>query len=337
MGERGCDCPGLGLGDHVRGQEDGQDSPRAAWAAVRADANRAVVFLYHLLRDPQPEAIAGLLGGLEGLEQMCAALGANAAAIVGHGHADTWGALTASGIANHAHFDPAALRHRVQAVGQQVPEDLADLALDALDALVRREISFAADLLFAQLGGQQRQHALQRLRGVELGDVFAAAGEAQRLLGDLYGAFDFLGGLLDVLAHGGIRRGFALCEVKQVHHRIERVVDLVGDGGCEASQAGELFAVHQRRITVNSLLPRMVACEMVASIGKSRPSLLRPCSVMGDCIERLVEPLWPNSWMCRRWASRISSGMNWSSRWPMASDAGQPKAASAAALKTTIR
>jgi len=47
--------------------------------------------------------------------------------------------------------------------------------------------------------------------------------------------------------------------------------------------------------TVWSLLPRMVACEMVASRGKTRPSLLQPRSVAGDCMERLVAPPEPNS------------------------------------------
>ena len=90
-------------------------------------------------------------------------------------------------------------------------------------------------------------------------------------------------------------------------------------------------------MTVKRRWPAMSICEMEASIGNSTPSARSARRSPGRHMVRLVTPVSAKRRMCSRCSARKRSGMNRSSGWPIASDAGIWNICSAAALKRTMR
>ena len=95
-------------------------------------------------------------------------------------------------------------------------------------------------------------------------------------------------------------------------------------------------SVTSRRITVKSLWPSSVCCEIDASTGNSWPSARRPWSTQ-EPMPREVIAVFPKRSMCDRCAARKRSGRSMSSFLPRTASRGQRKTRSAAALNCTTR
>ncbi len=135
----------------------------------------------------------------------------------------------------------------VDGVDDEVGEDLADLALEAVDAEVGIEVEGAGDFAGDHLAGEEIDDIVQELVEVDFDGAGGVAIEAEGLLGDLGDAGEFgVGGFeqeLDGRRYVGVGAG----EIDEVGDGFEGVVDLVGDGGGEAAGGGELFALAEGR------------------------------------------------------------------------------------------
>ena len=116
------------------GQKDREDGAVAFWRLAAPDTDPALVAGDDLTADPEPETCSGSsLGGVEGLEEGALGSGAHADAGVGDDDADSLG--VGGGVDGRADAgDKAASAwHGVERVGDEVDEDLAELALIAED------------------------------------------------------------------------------------------------------------------------------------------------------------------------------------------------------------
>ena len=66
--------------------------------------------------------------------------------------------------------------------------------------------------------------------------------KAKRLLNDVGHAREFVVGSAEETFHFGWHLGIMTCEVDEVHHGFERIVDLVSNGCSHSADAGKLFA-----------------------------------------------------------------------------------------------
>ena len=96
----------------------------------------------------------------------------------------------------------------VDGVDHEVGEDLADLALQTVDAEAGFEVEGADDLAGDHLAGEEIDDAVEELVEVDLDGAGGVAVEAEGLLGDLGDAGEFgVGGLEQDAGRVGGRRG----------------------------------------------------------------------------------------------------------------------------------
>jgi len=116
------------------GEGDGEGGAFAGAGGVGADLDAAVVLFHELFADPEAEAGAdGAFGGEEGVEDVFCRDGGDAVAVVGYGDADAAFAVDGIERGGGAENDAALAADGVEAIGEQVGEDLAQLAGDAHD------------------------------------------------------------------------------------------------------------------------------------------------------------------------------------------------------------
>ncbi len=203
------------------------------------DADVAAVLVDELLADPEAEAGAyRALGGEEGVEHLFGSGGGDAVAAVRDGETDSW--LAGGGIEGGGgpDDDAAVMTDGVERVGEQVGEDLAELAGDAEDL----ERGFA---LLDDGGPVGLDFGLEEVDdgGYQIGSRVAGGGgelavEAEGLAGDVGDAHELAVGDIEVEARCVGKVGCGADEVEGVHHGLERIVDLVGDAGGHAAGAG---------------------------------------------------------------------------------------------------
>jgi len=235
-----------GGGDALFWKEDGEDGAGPGACGVGADAEGSSVFFYEFAGDPETESGAGIFfGGEEGLEDAADVVLMNAAAGVGDGDADAAaGGIAGIGGGVCRDADGGATGAGVEAIGDEVGEDLTNLAGDAENLLLR-------------IGGDGEEDPEgEGAGGVEVGDFADDGGwfevrrgggfavEAERLPGDVGDAAEFGFGLAEEPADFIHFVGVA-GDVDEVGEAFEGIVDLVRDRRRHASGGGELFGAHE--------------------------------------------------------------------------------------------
>src|SRR5581483_4720699 len=134
----------------------------------------------------------------------------------------------------------------IDGVDEEVGEDLADFALQAIEAQARLNVRAAGKAFEVELSGKKLDDAIQQSAEVDFAGAGGVAIEAERLLCDLGDAGELVVGAfeqpLDGRGHGGVR----LADVDEVGDGFEWVIDLVRDGGGEAAGSGELLGLAER-------------------------------------------------------------------------------------------
>ncbi len=166
-------------------------------------------------------------------------------AAVGYGDADAAFAVDGIERGGGAENDAALAADGVEAIGEQVGEDLAQLAGDAHDvepviALLGDDGPVGLDLCLEQIDDGIHQGA-----GGVAGGGGELAIEAEGLAGDVGDAHELAVRDIEVLAGVVGKGGVGADDVEGVHDRFERIVDLVGDAGGHAASAGEHFTAQQ--------------------------------------------------------------------------------------------
>src|SRR5574342_644456 len=184
----------------------------------------------------QPEARAARLGREEGLEEPVADRGSDAGTAVAHRH------LHLAAVLTHAHRDPAAAVGGLGAVLDEIEENLPQavgVALGRAGPLdAHRDRVEEPGLL------QPADHVLAQLAEVHrLGGQRVGTGQVEEALDDLPAAECLLLDDRQVLVEGAAR--LLPEEAGVAQDDPQGVVDLVGHAGGQASDAGELLALHQ--------------------------------------------------------------------------------------------
>src|SRR5512135_3481004 len=81
----------------------------------------------------------------------------------------------------------------------------------------------------------------------------ALAVEGESLLGNLRNSAEFRVGEMQVALRLGIVANRGAQDVKQIDHRLERIIDLMRDSGSQAAGGGGLFRLHQREAKARGL------------------------------------------------------------------------------------
>ena len=131
------------------------------------------------------------------------------------------------------------MRHGIDCVGNLVGEDLAQLAFESPDLEFVAILFFDGEVLGFELAAEQEEEVVEESRQPDAAWSCGFAVEAERAFGDLRDSCEFFVGHLQV--GGDLFGGAGAGEVDCVGDGFERVVDLVGDAGGEASGGGELF------------------------------------------------------------------------------------------------
>ena len=140
--------------------------------------------------------------------------------------------------------DVAALAGGLGGVGDEVGEDLAQLGGESLDGDLGGEIGGDGDAEDLEAALHEQQQVVEHLLEVDADGRLGFAIEAEHGAADLGDAGQLGMGHLEEL-FGLFLLGFMLQEVEEVGNGVEGVVDLVGDGGGEASGDGELLVGQQ--------------------------------------------------------------------------------------------
>src|ERR1700683_2448276 len=229
-------------GAQVRGQEEAEDGAVASFCDRRAELDFAAVALDDGARDPQAKPGAALpFGGKEGLAEPALDGRVDAAAVVADGDADSSDSvIRPAARAADTDAQAAAERRRFNRVGNEVGEHLAHFAgID--DGLVMAIVlALDTDVLFRDAASVQGEHFLHQFVEVCAQRAGGFAGEIQGLAADLANALQLALGQGDVASGGCGQILFLTEEVEQVGNSLERVVDLVRDGGGEAANGDEL-------------------------------------------------------------------------------------------------
>ena len=166
--------------------------------------------------------------------------GVYAVAVVGNGNGGP-----AAGAGGFDADQAAGFGQCIAGVGDEVGKNLAEV----VGGDGKAEVPEGSDADFGAAGGAARlEHAGNGVDGVGHADRTrggAGAHEGEGAAGDGAEAGHFLVGALEVVA--GFRREvrIRLREINEVGHGFERVVDLVGNGGGETSDGGELFGADE--------------------------------------------------------------------------------------------
>ena len=207
-----------------------------------------------LFADPEAEAVTGVaLGGEEGFEEALDDLGRDAGAGVGDGEDDAslagapaggFAGADEEGAAGGTHRVLLCVIHGVERVGDEVGEDLADLAAEAAEGVLCAQACQDTGARVAQLSGVDVQDLGGQCGGVDLLRAGGLAVKAQGLGGDGGDAAQFDVRGVEVSADI-VGRIAGAGEVEEVGDGLEGIVDLVGDGGGEAADGGEFFVLDE--------------------------------------------------------------------------------------------
>ena len=198
-----------------------------------------------LLADPEAEPGAGdSLGGEEGVVDFGLGFGAHAGGVVGDGEGDAGLAGAPVGGFAFADEEAAAVGHDVERVADEVGEDLANLAVEAVDFAAAAAAALDLNVGVGDAALVDGQDGVEEVGDADLLRAGGLAVEAQGLAGDGGGAAELdLGGV--EVAAGFVEGVGDLGEIDEVGDGFEGVVDLVGDGAGEAADDGQLFALDE--------------------------------------------------------------------------------------------
>ncbi len=227
----------------VQREEEAED---CAVVFAAADGEAATVAVDDVLGDPEAKAGAGqLAGGEEGVEDLLDDLGRHAVAGVGEDETDAAPAGGGVGGVVGAETDAAAGSHGVDGVCDEVAEDLADFALEAVEGGWGDVAAVDGDAGVGEPALVEGGDGVEELGGGDGGGTGALAMEAQGLGGDLGAADDFGFGEGEVVGDVRVEVLVGAGDVDEVGDGFEGIVDLVGDGGGEASDGGEFFGLDE--------------------------------------------------------------------------------------------
>ena len=139
----------------------------------------------------------------------------------------------------------AAVAHGVDGVGDEVVEDLADVVFEAEDGSLCGVVCLDTDAGVAEAALVEIEDGIDELVGGDVGAGDGLAVEAEGLGSDLGDTGEL--GLRHVDVDLEVRRKALVerDEIEQIGDGFERVIDLVGDGAGEATDGGELLALHE--------------------------------------------------------------------------------------------
>ena len=220
-----------------------RDLEGGALARVALDEDRAPVLLHDPVRDRQPEpgALADALGGEERVVDAPDVLAADP--VAGVAHLDHHGVV----VGMRAQRQPAAARHRVARVQDQVEEHLLDAVLVAAHRRhVLRQLAPHPDPRAVELVLDEREHVGQHLVHVDLLELGPArAREVEQPVDDLRRAEALLLDLLEHLLARVVLLELAAQQLRVGRDPGERGVHLVRDAGGEQAHRGHLLGVLQ--------------------------------------------------------------------------------------------
>lgn len=191
--------------------------------------------------DPKAETGAGeSLGRKKGFEEMALRGAVHAHAIVGNGQPNPLAPGNGVDGGASADDDAAAVRKRIDSVGDEVGDQLANFAIVNDQVWNIFEVSFDSDVMFVAAVGKQSEDCVYQVLKIGRAGMRGGAVEAQSLDGDLGYAGKL--GLSEFDKPTGVVSQIALLKkVKKVGNGGQGVIDLVRDHGCEATGNGELL------------------------------------------------------------------------------------------------
>jgi len=134
--------------------------------------------------------------------------------------------------------------HGVNGVADEIIENLADLSVKALDGLRGQVAHLDVNVRVDEWAVIHGEDGFEELLTGDGGGIGGLLVEAKRLGGDGGDAAQLpLGGVEVLLQLGEVVR--AACQVEQVGHGFQGVVDLMGGGGGEAADGGQLLGLQQ--------------------------------------------------------------------------------------------
>ena len=188
------------------------------------------------------------LGGEERIEDARQVFGRDAVPVIEDG--DGGSILGAGG------FDAdgtAGIGKRVAGVRDEVGEDLAEVVAGDGKAEVFDGENADFSAAGSAAGLKHGDHGVNGLGDIDGARRGAGTDEGEGAAGDGAEAGNFLVGALEVVAGFVGEVGIGFCQIDEVSDGLERVVDLVGDGGGEAADSGELFGADQSRLGILAL------------------------------------------------------------------------------------
>ena len=236
------------LGTEIGGQEDAEDGAVAVGVDGGAELNFAAVALDDGACDPEAEAGAALaFGGEEGLAETALHLDWDAGAVVADRDADAEDAgIGPVARAAEAETQATVEGRRLDGIRDEVGEHLTHFA--RIDEGFERAIVLALDakIFLHDAAAVEGEHFFEELVDVGADGAGGFAGEVEGLAADLRDALQLTLREGEVVDNDGGQVLFFTEQIEQVGDRLERVVDLVRDGGGEAADGDELliFAEH---------------------------------------------------------------------------------------------
>ena len=124
----------VGREERLKGEKEGEDGALVGGALATAEEEAALMAVDDFVADPEAEAgAAEAFGGEEGFEDAGAGLGRHADASVGDGEDQAAAVGAPVGGLAAAHQEAATGGHCIDGVGDEIVEDLADVAFEAGD------------------------------------------------------------------------------------------------------------------------------------------------------------------------------------------------------------
>src|SRR5579862_2520983 len=193
-----------------------------------AESDGAVVFLHDALADPEAESssLRGL-GGEEGLEEMPGVFCLDSGAGVTDGDRYVFVEARCIGALADGDAQLAAVGHGLNGVGDEVHEDLPQLAGKSLKGGVAEVALFELDVLHLDVAELQLDDVVDDFGDGDGDGLLGFAIEAQCLADDVRYAGELLLGHAGVVDGFGVERRVMADEMEDVVDGFERVVDLM--------------------------------------------------------------------------------------------------------------
>jgi len=196
-----------------------------------------------LTAHPEAEACAVVsLGAEEGFEHTLLGVGVDTLAGVGDGKEHSFAAGRPVSSFAASDEEAASGGHGVDRVGDEVAEDLADIAFVAFDESVGAFAFFDGDIGVAQAGFVEIERWGEEAEAGDFSWIGGLTVKAERLVGDDGDAAELEFGLFQPFLDVG-NGGAAAAEEEQIRDGFEGIVDLVGHAGGEPADGRELFTL----------------------------------------------------------------------------------------------